>query len=300
MRVRTISLLGVRGLDGLKLDLPRAKDTDLVVVYGRQASGKTTFLDALAAAKEAVAAYGSPDGRWDSLVGSLGAAKVHIGWEASADEQTRMALADALLSSESILGKPGPSEHPVALTGLLTEPGTADRGSIHYLHDTRELDGPLSFGSEDAGLRNRLTTRNSKFAELYDVLDQPERRPQLGLAAARFAELFPRLEILGLRRMGTSFYPMVRDRDTNEARTYETLSTSERQGFLLALYTARQPIVDSIVLLDAPERGFGDGAVELVRALLRWTSKTQLIVATGAAAVRAMPEVSHQTELPSS
>lgn len=300
MRIRHFSFMGVRGLDGLSADWPRSNDADLIVVHGRFASGKTAFLDTLAAAKELVGEYGSPDARWDSLVGSnTGAAKVRIDWEASEAERSRMALGDALLSSESILGK-GASEGAVALKALLAEPGSADRGAVHYLHDSRELDAPLSFGAEDASVRNRLTTRNSKFSEIYDLLDQPERAAARTLGAARFSELFPNLEIVGLRRAGTSFYPVLRQRETGAQRYYDSLSSSERQAFLIALYSVRMQIVDSVVMIDAPELGFGDnGAVELVRALLRWTQRTQLIVATASDAVRAMPEVAHTLELPS-
>jgi hypothetical protein len=129
------------------------------------------------------------------------------------------------------------------------------------------------------------------------VLDQGRFAAAKQLASQRFTELCPELEILGLQRFGASFYSMVKDKTTGAERRYDSLSSSERQAFLLALYTSRSPIVDSVVLVDAPELGFGDGAVEYVRALLRWTSRTQIIVATSAAAVRAMPEVGHVIEL---
>ena len=300
MRIRGFTFMGVRGLDGLTKDLP-GSEPDVVVVYGKQAAGKTTFLDTIAAAKEAVAEYGSPDGRWDALPGSHGTAKVTINWEASPNEQARFAIGDGLLQSESILGRRGERpEYPVALVGILSEAGEAERGSIHYFHDRRQLEGPISFGADDSALRNRLTTRNSKYADLHDVLDQPDKVPAKNLASARFSELFPKLEIGGLRRHGTSFHATVRHKETGDERGYETLSSSEQQAYLMALYTAKRPIVDSIILLDAPEIGFGDGAVDLVRALLRWTTKTQIIVATASAAVRSMPEATNVVELPSS
>lgn len=301
MRIRHFSFMGIRGLDGLRQDWPRSKDTDLIVVHGGFAKGKTSFLDTLAASKETIAEYGSPDLRWDSLVGSsAGSAKVLIDWEPSDTERARMAINETLLSSESILGKAKTGEYSVTLQGLLGHGGDAQRGSMHYLHDTRELDAPLSYGADDASVRNRLTTRNSKFSEIYDMLDQPERAAARALGAARFSELFPKLEIMGLRRSGTSFYPIIRHRETGATRYYDTLSWSERQAFLIALYTARMPIFDSILMVDAPELGFGDnGAAELVRGLLRWTERTQIIVATSSDAVRAMPEAAHVLELPS-
>ncbi|MBL9020684.1 MAG: hypothetical protein JNL21_00735 [Myxococcales bacterium] len=301
MRIRGFTFNGVRGLDGLKKDLP-GSDNDLVVVFGKQGSGKTTFLDTLAAAKEAIAEYGSPDSRWDSIPDSRGIAKVTINWEASANEQARFALGNPQLQTESFLGRRtgDPAEYPVSIVGMLGEVGEAERGSVHYFHDSRALEGPIDFGADDAALRNRLTTRNSKFAELYDLLDQPEYATAKALASDRYSELFPRLGLAGMRRYGMSFHIMVQDKEKGEQRTYDTLSTSERQGLIMALYTARRPIVDSIILIDAPERGFGDGATDLLRGLLRWTTRTQLIVATASGAVRSMPEASHVVELPSS
>jgi hypothetical protein len=300
MRIRFFSFMGIRGLDGLQKDLPRQRDVDLIVIHGAFGRGKTTFLDTLAAAKEKVADYGSPDARWDALVGSTsGSAKVRIDWELSDAERSRAGSAETLITSESILGEaPFPSEHSKLLQGLLSQRGDAERGSIHYLHDTRDLSGPVSYGASEASVTERLTTRNAKFSELFDVLDQPQFSAVRALGAQRFSELFPQLEILGLRRKGISFVPALRHRETGVERMYSTLTSSERQAFLIALYTAKSPITDSVLMIDAPEQGFGDeGAVELVRALLRWTTSTQVIVATASTPVRSMNEVTHVVEL---
>lgn len=300
MRIRFFSFIGVRGLDGWQKDLPRARDLDLIVVHGRFGRGKTSFLDTLAAAKEKVGDYGTPDARWDSLPAeSGGSAKVRIDWETSDSERSRAGSGDVLFSAESILGRaPVTPDYPRLLRALLSQRGDGERGSIHYFHDTRDLAGPLSFGADEAAVNERLTTRNTKFSDFYDILDQPQFAPVRTLAAQRFSELFPQLEIVGLRRQGISFVPYLRNRETGAERTYSSLSTSERNGFLAALYTAKSPIVDSVFLIDTPELGFGeDGAPELVRALLRWTSRTQIIVATSSAAVRTMPEVAHVVEL---
>lgn len=301
MRIRAFSFLGIRGLDGLRQDLPRSKETDLVVVLGAYTRGKTTFLDTIAAAKELIGPYGTPDGRWDHLVTSpTGAAKVRLDWEISETERSRAGLPEAFLSSESILGKPlVPVEPPKILRQLLSTEPQGDMGSIHYFHDSRDLSSPLSFGAAETAFQERLTTRNSKFADLYDVLDAPEKRAARELGAARFTELFPQLEITRLRRSGVTFEPVIRHRQTNAERSYSLLSTSERHGFLLSLYTAKAIISDSVFLFDAPELGFGEeGAVDLIRALLRWTHRTQIIVATSARAVAAMPETANVVVLP--
>ena len=268
-------------------------------MHGGPGKAKTTFLDTLAACTERVTSSGAWDTRWDGLAAS-GAAKVTLDWEAADEERLRMALPDPLLSTEVILGSArSATDSPIALRGILGEQGTSTRGALHYLHDGRALEGPIAYGADEAAFRQRLLNRNTKFGNLYDLLDQSEKASARTLAAARLAELCPHLTIEGLRRFGTSFAPMIRDASAaGETRTADKLSASERQAFLLALYTSRIPIVDSVILLDAPEIGFGDvGAVDLVRALLRWTTRTQLIVATASEAVRGMPESAHTIEL---
>ncbi len=299
MRLRHFKFLGIRKLDGLSADLPSGHYTDLVVVHGGPSTGKTSFLDTLASCTERIAGSNAWDSRWDSLA-MTGAAKVALDWEASEDERARMALADPLLSTEVILGgSRSANDAPIALRGILAEQPTSARGSVHYLHDGRALEGPTAYGADEAAFRQRMLNRNTKFGNLYDLLDQAEMASARALATTRLAEVFPDLTIDGLRRFGTGFTPMIKDAAAEgAARPADKLSTSERQAFLLALYTSRVPIVDSVILLDAPEIGFGDaGAVDLVRALLRWTMRTQLIVATTSDAVRDMPETSHTVEL---
>ncbi len=301
MRIRHFSFMGIRALDGLQRDLPRTSDTDLIVVHGRYGHGKTTFLDTIAAAKESIGSYGTGDARWDNLVGSsIGAAKVKIDWELSEDERRRAGVGDALVPSEVILGAQGaPPDPSKLLAAILSRPGDATHGSVHYLHDTRELTGPVNYGAAETSFAERMTTRNSKFADLYDVLDQPNLRPAREEGAKRLAELFPALSVLGLRRTGISFVPMFENKGTGKERTYHQLSSSEQQAFLAAFYTGKGPIFDSLLMIDAPELGFGDeGAADLVRALLRWTTRTQIIVATASNAVRSMPETAHVVELP--
>lgn len=302
MRIRHFSLIGIRCLDGLSRDLPRTKETDLIVLRAGYARGKTAFLDTIAAAKEAVANYGSPDPRWDALIDSkTGAAKVQLGWELSEREVHDLGLADPLITSESILGdakvKPEQNKN---LKGLLGRRSDGKYGAVYYLHDTRGFSSPLSFGADEAAYAERLTARNAKFASLFDLLDLPGLASARALAASRIEELFPDVELGGLRRVGVSFEPYVTSRRTGKIRTFSELSSSEQQVFLAALYTSREPIVDSVVLVDVPERGFDDeGVVDYVRALIHWTTRTQIIVATGSRAVATMPEAAHVVELAS-
>ena len=60
MKLARVSFLGVRGLADATYDLvgPSGVPHDLVVVTGPTASGKTRFLEAVVAAKEAIAPYG--------------------------------------------------------------------------------------------------------------------------------------------------------------------------------------------------------------------------------------------------
>ena len=105
MRLRHFKLIGIRKLDGMSADLPRTRDTDLVVVHGGRSAGKTSFLDTLAACTERVAGANAWDSRWDSLP-LTGAAKVALDWEASEDERKRMALAETLLLAGTAVSIP--------------------------------------------------------------------------------------------------------------------------------------------------------------------------------------------------
>ena len=106
MRIRHFHFVGIRKLDGLVADLPRKHDTDLVVAHGGRGSGKTTFLDALAAAKERISETGAFEGRWDALPGpGAESAKVAIDWELSEEERNRMALSDSLREVRRVPGR---------------------------------------------------------------------------------------------------------------------------------------------------------------------------------------------------
>src|SRR6185295_3330158 len=93
MKLRRITTDGVRGVADRLYDFTQRRGVGaapVVVVTGPAGSGKTSLLDAIAAAKEDVAPWGARHS-WSRVVrAGAGAAKVRIDWELDADERSRM------------------------------------------------------------------------------------------------------------------------------------------------------------------------------------------------------------------
>lgn len=301
MRIRAIELQGVRGLPSRTWDFPRTSDADVIVVTGPRASGKTSFLDAIVAAKEKVAPYGAGDSRWARLVPEgQRAAKVTLSWETDATERERVHLEDELFSTEAILGEalglpPRPSRAVTALLGTLSD---EPHGRVTYFHDSRQLPTPVSFESDATGKTHRLTSRNLKFVDVYPVLARPELASARARASAHLASLCPDLEVKGLNLQGGSYEPMLGSRSSGALRPYSSLCASERQAALFALHVARVELARSVVIVDSPELGFGDdGAVDVMRAMLSWGHDNQLIFATASRALAAAVPPARVVEL---
>ena len=124
MKIARVTVSGVRGLPDRTFDLTdpsSGRPLDMVFVTGAPGSGKTSFLDAIAAAKEDVAPYGprlspAPYVRRGSV-----AAKIRVDWWLTDDERARLAADKPEISSESILSPsiPPSAAHDARLVALL-------------------------------------------------------------------------------------------------------------------------------------------------------------------------------------
>ena len=301
MRIRAIELQGVRGLPSRTWDFPRTSDADVIVVTGPCASGKTTFLDALVAAKEKVAPYGAGDSRWARLIPEgKRAAKVVLSWETDATERERLHLEEELVSTEAIIGDAlaPPARYPKAITSLLGTLSDEPYGRVFYLHDTRQLPTPVSFGADESGRTHRLTSRNQKFVDVYPLLTLPELAQARARASQYLGSLFPDLEVKGVVLQSGTYEPMLASRGSGALRPFSTLSASERQATLIALHLARVEPARSVILVDTPELAFGEeGAVRLLRAMLSWGHDNQLILATASKSLASAVPASRLVEL---
>lgn len=286
MRIRAIELQGIRNLPNKTWDLPSRSEADIVVVTGPRGSGKTTFLDAIIAAKEKVAPYGGADARWGNLLPSgQRSAKVRLFFELGKEERERLGAGDELVEIEAIFGESfarnaRPSRIVQTLLGRWAD---EPHGRFVYFHDGRALNGPLQVAADRAAKTNALTTRNSKFAHVYDLLSDPSRGGDRERANTLLQVLCPTLTFLGISNAAGVQEPLLL-RASGDRAHYSQLSSSEREAALFALAFVRPQINDSIILLDRPEAAFGDrGALELVNAILRFGPTNQLVLATGSA-----------------
>ncbi|APR87478.1 hypothetical protein A7982_12827 [Minicystis rosea] len=288
MRIRAIEFDGVRGLPGETYEFPPSEGLDIVAVTGGPGAGKTTFLDAIAAAKERVVPYGLPDVQWQWLVPlDQSTSRIQLTLDLSEAEQTRLRLSAPEMNIEAILGERGPRtpKPSRALQELLgTWSSDPSIGRFGYFHAERALPPPNA-SATPADAPVRLANDATRYARLSSIVAEG-RQPALGRASRRLEEA------LGYTITGVAPY-----RGRDEIRIakagaspmfFSCLSATERQHVLFALAFSDPGFQDSILLLDTPELAFGDqGALDLLRRLSTWGTKNQLIVATTSQAILA-------------
>lgn len=281
---------------------PRAPD--LVVVTGPTASGKTSFLEGIAAAKEKVAAYGPMAPDQDFIRPGAFAAKVKVQWELDSAERERFGSDAMTLDGEAMFGPVvTPPAHDPALVGLLLD-YEADRESskVEYFHATRRLSTGAAVDATqlgDGGVDRapRLGRDDSKYAGLvkfvvaaglgFDIDRQGNPRPQ-GRVTAAFAKLCRTKTLAGLYRAGNGVFPGFKD-TAGRAIGISQLSDGEMDAFLFATTFVRSGLRNSVVLIDTPEMHKSDAeAKALVEGLMAVEEGNQLIVATRAPSVIGM------------
>lgn len=112
MKIQRVTYLGVRGVGDLSLDFTNPRTGaphDVVLLTGPPASGKTRALEAIVAAKEAIAPYGpiSAVGSWIAP-GSM-ASKVVLSFYLDEEERTYAGTSSAALEGEALFLPQRPS-----------------------------------------------------------------------------------------------------------------------------------------------------------------------------------------------
>lgn len=317
MRIRKISFDGVRGLPDKEFDLTDAKTgwaARSVVITGGQSSGKTSFLDAIVAAKEHVGSYGSPPGPATVVRVGEQAAKIRVEWELSQIERDRYGLADSTILSETLLGEailPPPDPNP-ALAALLSEyDPDPEFGKVEYFHASRRLpigasvDLTKAAGTQ-ADKMMRLEKSDAKYTGLVrfvveaglglDVDAEGNPKPP-GRAKRAFEALCSTKRLGGLYSAEGTVLPGFFDSQGN-AYGLGQLSDSELEAFLFAISFVRSGLAGSrsgsLVLIDTPEKHLGaEDAAKFVDALRRLGEENQLIVATRSREVAAAAQRLH-------
>lgn len=304
MRIRKVSFDGVRGLPDKELDLTDAKTgwaARLVVVTGAQASGKTSFLDAIVAAKEQAGPYGSPPAAASVVRAGEEAAKIRIEWELSQLERDRYGVAEPTLIAEALFGEAvvaPPDVHPV-LAALLSEyDPDPEFGKVEYFHASRRLPVGASVDlTKAAGTQAdkimRLEKSDAKYTGLVrfvveaglglDVDPSGNPKPP-GRTKRAFEALCSSKRLGGLYSAEGTVLPGFFDSQGN-AYGLGQLSDSELEAFLFSVSFVRSGLAGSragsLVLIDTPEKHIGpEDAPRFVEALSRLGEENQIIVAT--------------------
>jgi hypothetical protein len=311
MRIHTLEVDGVRAFGQRTFTFGDARGAaSVVAVFGPPSSGKTTLLESIIVAKENIGPYGGGPFPEHLLAPGHKTAKINSTWQLAREEQERFQLSQNQLSCETLIGSTvkGPPHEP-ALVALLSEYDAApSSGKVEYFHARRRLlvDGPsdMSKAAGDAfDRRQRLAASDDKYESLVRFivssglalpLGTSGAPPEPGRVTRAFAALCKSKRIGGLYQEGDRVLPGFLDGD-DAVHAVGELSDSETDALLFAATFVRAGLVHnepgSLILIDGPERHFGDAAGDLVRALHQLGTNNQLIVATGCRAVAEAADV---------
>jgi energy-coupling factor transporter ATP-binding protein EcfA2 len=303
MKLLRISCLGVRGVpDGAYAftDPRTGEPLPIVLVTGAPGSGKTSLLETIAAAKEAIGAYGAPPHPRRLRRPGADEARIVTTWRLSDAERShaRIEGADHVVTWDLALA-PVRTDASPALRRLFAEFSRAPGiGKLEYFPANRALANisRAAFGrsSREAETRCRAVRAADKYSCLIEglrdvVLDQASRallERQAGAwggaldpFAQALASVLPELRLAGFDLAGGG---LRFERNTHEDVTLDELSDSEQQGVLFALAFRYFALDGSVVLIDEPELHLHAAVrARFLDAVAALGLGNQLLVATG-------------------
>ncbi len=289
MRIIEIQTEGVGGVADRTFDLRGAGDAPapVVLVTGPSGAGKSSLLRAIAAAKEAVAAYGSLGWLREVIRSGLPRAVVRIEWQLDEDEVRYGGFPGAVTTSESQILRDAPpkAEADPGLVGLLGRYAHDRRvGRVDLLPPLRLPIATLGGWAGDPVMEQRmmrLTSDGEKLAGVQRVVRKDFAGGSPTEVGSRARELFARLcpgrELAGVTGDGELEVRLPGGARLRSRR----LSTSEQQALALACHVAVTSPGRSVVLFDTPEASLPPGrAAEWIAILREEEASNQWIVAT--------------------
>jgi hypothetical protein len=288
VKLAGVAFLGVRGVADAAYDLVdpgTGRAADVVVVRGAGASGKTRLLEAIVAAKEAIAPYGGDP--WpDPLLRDGVAAKVRLVVDLDEEERFFAGLTDARVEAEVAL-RPGRAE-AIAPAGLRAVLGRythgAGAGKVEYVPASRVVPAQVGRGALDPASQRalRATRRPDKYAFVPRLLAElaPDDADADAFAQA-LAALSPtcRFEPRGARCLRSRGGPLA---------TVHEVSDGERDAVLFAATAVAIDLRSSIMLVDRPDLHVAPGgAARFVAGLRALGDDNQLVLAVTSPAMLA-------------
>ncbi|MFT3767410.1 MAG: hypothetical protein QM820_18310 [Minicystis sp.] len=260
MKIQRVRFLGIRGLADASYDFTNpgtGTPHDLVVLTGRPGCGTTRMLEAIIAAKEAIAPYGpmaTNPASWCSA--EAGAAKVAFEFYLDEEERSFAGTDSAVVEAEAMF-MPGrtQSEADEGIRAVLDRYAhTSQVGKLEYFPSSRRIPRLGPFGGL-AQLEQRLM-RTSKDAEKYGFIPRflqvLEKEVEVARAfAERLATLSPTCRY---ERDGTMApVPRCFTSRGGERLRYNEISDAEADAVIFAATAVAIDLSCSLVLVDRPE-----------------------------------------------
>lgn len=280
---------------------------DTVFVTGPAASGKTSFLEAVAALKESVGAWGMPPNAARLVRKGAASGRIEGTWLLSAAEMARAQVEQPTVVTELKLG--AEAKAPQVDPGLraLFEAYDHDpnHGKLEYFPANRRL--ALREGSEplhvEAEARLRAGSSPAKYAMIKQtlialglrdgvktledaasrgLLFRSEQRDSLAAYKGDIAAMLPHLRLLGVELDEEAATQLGFERSSGARLLLDDLSESEKQAILFSATFRRIGLSHSIVLVDEPELHLhADMQLGFVHVLEGLGHDNQLFLATG-------------------
>jgi hypothetical protein len=279
---------------------------DTVLITGPASSGKTSLLEAIAALKESVGAWGSPPDAARLVRRGAATGAIEGTWLLSTSEVERAGAKQATVVTRFPLGADAPfPELDVGLRDLFSAyDHDPNHGKFEYFPSNRRLtpragDKPAELARE---ARLRLGTSPTKYASIKralidlalrdgvktleesasrGVLFRSDQRDSLLPYRRDLAGMLPHLRLLGVDLSGDA-PELSFERDDGARLLLDDLSDSEQQAVLFVATFRRIGLSRSIVLVDQPELGLhADAQLGFVRAIEGLGVDNQLFLATG-------------------
>ncbi|MEP7123283.1 MAG: hypothetical protein ABJE95_20310 [Byssovorax sp.] len=300
MKLRRVTTDGVRGLSDRFHDLTvrGGAAASVVVLIGPTGAGKTSFLDAIAAAKEDISPWGARHSSSKVVRHGAGAAKIRIEWELNDEERERMGAFAGPIESESIFSPttpPGQGHDPRIEALLERYDHLPAHGKMEYFFAERTLAREaIGLSALDPSMQKRMRldrdlrkhgALHKYLVELHLGLRERTGAPGPERFATAFARLCPGRAVLGLVRTGERMELMF-DSGTNGPVPMQGLSHAEQQAVLFAGTFELLGLSRSIVLVDTPELHQSDADVAaFARGITELGSDNQIVFATGSSSL---------------
>jgi energy-coupling factor transporter ATP-binding protein EcfA2 len=311
MKLIELRCAGVRGLaDGRYsfADPRTGAPLPVTLITGAPASGKSTLLEAIAAAKEVVGAYGTPPDPKRLLRPGARDARITATWLLSADERDRAGVDEAEQTVTWELGSLRTDAAPGLRGAFAAYSRSPEHAKLEYFPANRRIEPrPRSaFGLPSVvdPVRTRATRAPDKYAGVIDGLREivaaqaaraADALEEDGVALRRsipdalqpykeaVAAVLPALRLQGFDEAAGSPRFI---RRTREVVGLDELSDSERQRVLFALAFRYLGLRGSLVLIDEPELHLhAMQHADMLHALVGLGQENQIIAATGSAAL---------------